>query len=371
MPYTMFAIPAILYTSAYFLIITILTIFLSIKYASYSDDRLSLQFTSLPIGSLILTIGLIFFIGFRPISGLFTDMLNYVVSYNVTLGQRFLFELDLPNPIFDNLFNYFASSGYDITYFFLMMSLIYFGGIFIACNKIFPKDSLFAIVIYLAAFSTFSYAVNGIKAGAAASIFLCAIAYWRKFLPVIILLAFSYGFHHSMILPIVAFIIAYFYRNIKIYFICWVICIIISAAQISYFQEFFASISDEGGASYLINNNSGYRSGFRFDFVIYSAAPILLGLYLIYKRGYHSDTYNFIFCLYTLVNAVWILCIYASFTNRIAYLSWFMLPIMLIYPFLDYKFEDNQYKKLNWVAWGNLCFSLIMIFYVYGKPIVL
>ena len=84
------------------------------------------------------------------------------------------------------------------------------------------------------------------------------------------------------------------------------------------------------------------------------------------KKGYHSDTYNFLYCVYTLTNSVWILCLYASFTNRIAYLSWLMLPIVLIYPFFDYWFEPRQYKALNSVAWGHIGFTIFMSMFYYG-----
>jgi hypothetical protein len=40
---------------------------------------------------------------------------------------------------------------------------------------------------------------------------------------------------------------------------------------------------------------------------------------------------------YLLANAVWVLLIHASFSNRFAYLSWFMMPWLLVYPFLPGK----------------------------------
>ena len=253
--------------------------------------------------------------------------------------------------------------------FFFIIATIYFGGIAIACQKLFPKDAAYAFVIYVGAFSTFNYATNGIKAGAAAAIFLCAIGFYKKKLISIILLILSLGFHHSMVLPIVAFIICKYYRSPKFYLIVWVISLLIAAAHITYFQTLFGGMTDDHGAEYLVMDNSGYRTGFRLDLVIYSSAPVILGYYIINKWRYSSKTYNFIYCLYLLTNSVWMLCMYASFTNRIAYLSWFMLPIVLIYPFFDKPFIRNQYRKLNVVAWWHLGFTLMMtyVYYIFIK----
>jgi hypothetical protein len=231
---------------------------------------------------------------------------------------------------------------------------------YLACCKLFPKDSLYAFVIYLGAFSTFSYATNGIKAGAAASIFLCALAYKDQKIKALFFLLLSLGFHHSMILPIAAYIACLCYKNSRVYFGFWVLCILISAAHITIFQELFGSMSDENGAAYLSTDDDGYRSGFRPDFIFYSSFPVLVGYYAIFKHKYSSKFYKFLFNTYLLTNSVWMLCMYASFTNRIAYLSWLMLPIVLIYPFFDKEFVSNQYQKLNKVAVWHLMFTILM-----------
>lgn len=359
-------IPAQYYNIIYLLFLLVMTIVMSLKYASYSDSRINSTQTAGQSGAICLTIVMILFFGLRPLSYVFVDMMNYYLMYGWGAGKYFIFDLDTENFIFDNLFNYMSSNRLGYELFFFIIAAIYIGFIYLACRKLFPNDTTYAMVIYLAAFSTFSYGTNGIKAGAAASIFLLAIPYWRKWVIPVIILIISLGFHHSMVLPIVAFICAKFYHKPKIYFLFWVLCIILAAAHITAFQELFASMADDRGAEYLEDNDSGYRSGFRLDFIAYSAAPILLGRYLMNRKGYQSETYDFIFCLYTFTNAIWILCMYASFTNRIAYLSWFMLPIVLIYPFLDYWFENKQYKALNSVAWGHLAFTLIMTFIYYG-----
>lgn len=358
-----------LYYTVYLTAVTIMTAVLASQYSSLPDSRFGLKRTGAG-AALILTVAMTLFIGLRPLSYLFTDMYNYHMLYYHVFGQPYSFNPDNENFLFDNILHYLASERYDLDLFFLLIAAIYFVGIFIAMRKLFPRDTLYAVIIYLGAFSTFSYATNGIKAGAAASIFLCAIAYRKRLPACIMFLIASLGFHHSMIMPITAFVICLFYSEPKKYLALWIVCLAIAACHITFFQELFGSMADEQGAGYLIKDkaisNWGYYSGFRFDFAVYSAVPVVLGYYLISKLGYKSKTYNFIYSLYTLTNAVWLLCMYASFTNRIAYLSWLMLPVALVYPFFDSRFLPHQYRKANIVAWYHLGFTLAMMIIYYG-----
>jgi hypothetical protein len=307
------------------------------------------------------------FIGFRPQSGAFLDMMNYRQFYYVfTYGQPFQFSLSNENFLNEGILSYLGSIKAPIGIYFIMMSFFYFGFLFIACRKFFPKDNLYAYIIYLGAFSTFSYGTNGLKAGVAASIFLCALAYRNNKIAAFLFLYLSYGFHHSMMFPIAAYIACLFYKNTRTYFYFWVICILIAALHITAFQELFGSMSDDTGAEYLSTSESGYRAGFRPDFIFYSSFPVFAGYYAIFKHGYRSKFYSFLFNVYLLTNGIWMLCMYASFTNRIAYLSWFMLPIVLIYPFFDKAFVPGQYRKLNYVAGWHLAFTIAMQVVYYG-----
>lgn len=356
------------YEGIFLTIITIFTIVISYKYSIYSDPELihKSKFSKAP--SLFLTIFLIIFIGCRPLHSAFLDMWNYTEYYNHNLGVPFSFDLDKTNFIFDNLFSYLSSRYADIVIFFIIMAALYLGGIYIACDKLFPNDTLYALIIYLGAFSTFSYATNGLKAGAAASIFLLALGFYDKKVICALLLWISLGFHHAMILPIYALVICYFYRKPKFYLALWFICVMIAYAHIDFFQSFFQDLADEEGSGYLSTSayeSGGYYTGFRPDFILYSAFPIFVGYWAIFRNNYISKFYNLIYCTYLLSNSIWMLCMYASFTNRIAYLSWFMLPIVIVYPFFDKYFTINQYRKLDIVAWCNLGFTLFMTLIYY------
>ena len=354
-------IDAVFYSTIYLIIISLLTLFQCTGKGYY------LHRNNNHTGEICLLLLLILFIGFRPASYTFVDMMNYIGSYNHLEGSPFIFNLDVENKIFDNLFTYMASQSMGYTFFFVIIAVIYFTGIYICCRKLFPKDTFLAFLVYLGAFSTFSYATNGVKAGAAASIFLMALAYREKWWFSILLLLISWGFHHSMVLCVAAYVVASVYKNPKAYLLFWLFCLLIALLHIGFFQELFAGMADERGADYLTSTEDwGGKSGFRYDFVLYSATPVAIGWWIIFKKKIISDRYNFLLNVYLLTNGIWMLCMYASFTNRIAYLSWFMLPVVLIYPFINEKVSPRQDKYLSRITLAHLSFTLFMAFIYYS-----
>lgn len=306
-------------------------------------------------------------IGFRPFSYVFVDMMNYYQDYEIKQGGFYEFSTDTDNFIFDNILPWFASNNIPIRFFFLLVSAIYFGCAAIACRKIFPQDSLLAFVVFLGAFSTFSYSTNGIKAGAAASVFLLALAYRENKALSVFLLFVTLGFHHSMLAPIVAYVMATVYRKPKWYLYAWIVCFLLAAAHITFFQTFFAGFTDEHGAGYLaVDSLEKDVSGFRPDFILYSAVPVFQGYYLMTKKHIKSDYFNFVWCIYTATNCVFLLCTYGSYINRIAYLSWLMYPIVLLYPFINISWSQYQKKYLKQAVYYHLLFTVFMVFIYYG-----
>lgn len=353
---------ALLYYPVYLTILTLLTLYQYNYYRSVRSIAINARKYVSPIPSLFLAIVLTFFIGLRPQAGIFVDMNNYIAWYIPHMGDYFIFDPEAENFLFDNLYSYMACSGYHWKNFFLVIAAIYYGGMWVACRKLFPRDTLVAFLACAAAFSTFSYGTNGVKAGAAASLFLIAMAYWRNWKVFVPFLFLSLGFHHSMVMPIVAFGMAYLYRQTKHYFYAWAVCLLMAMLHVTFFQTLFAGMSDESGAGYLMSDGSewGGKEGFRIDFVLYSAMPVLVGYWIIFKRRVRSVFYEFLLSIYLTTNAVWMLCMYANFTNRIAYLSWFMYPVVLIYPFFLDRLGPRRYKQLALVVLLHLLFTIFM-----------
>lgn len=360
--------PASLYQPIYLFFVTIFTIFAINDYTKWGYKQfLRHNYSKMPL-ALFISIFLTLFIGFRPVDGIFSDMVPYNnFYYFFYFGEPFHFDKNVTNFIFDNLYYWMASLKLDIYVFFMLIAIIYFTCILWASKLIFPKDTLLAFVVYLGAFSTFSFATNGIKAGSAAAIYLVALGYYcqNKKILAVFFLWLSLGFHHSMMVPIVAFVIAHYYKNPKAYLYGWFFCLLMAILHVTVFMRLFSGFSDEQGIGYLqtTQNTKLNVSGFRPDFYLYSAIPIFIGYYLIVNKKIKSNMYHFLWCTYTLTNCVFLLCTYGKFINRIAYLSWLMLPFVLLFPFLNIKWSKQQSQYLKQIVMGHIGFTLFMFFY--------
>lgn len=356
-------IPDYLYQIVYLCVVSMITIVIMAQYYNRSRELSYSKPISDVIG-IFLIVFLVFFIGLRPLSTLFGDTIVYVDWYWDYDGRIFQFDNEAENKIFDNLMALWGFARLGYTSFFIFIAAIYFGASYIGIKKLFSTNALAAYLVFLAAFSTFSYGTNGIKAGAAASLFILALGYRENLKVCIPLILLSWGFHHSMIMVVAAFAVTLFVKNPKVYFSLWFFCFLMSAAHITAFAHFFSGFTTEHGANYLLTEggNEGTKGGFRIDFIIYSAAPVVVGWYAVFKKNIKlSSLYKNLLNLYLCLNSVWMLCMYAEFTNRIAYLSWFVYPIVLAYPFLQEKWGKNKYKTFSYVMLGHLGFTWFMV----------
>lgn len=358
-------IPAESYYSIYLTLVTIFSIF---AIFSFNIDTVKRNDN---LGAIIICIIFILFLGTRPISAVFADMPLYYGLYNRWSGP-FEFNWDTTNLLFDNLEVFLASIHFDPTLHYIMFAAIYYGCILVAAKKMFPDHITLAFLCYCAAFSTFSYCVNGYKAGSAAAFFLVALAYRDNLKISIPFVLISWGFHHSMQLPVVAFVATQIYSKPKFYYYIWYACALISILHITWFQSFFAGLTDEQGAGYLLSSSAdqgfteAYKGGFRLDFWLYSAMPVFVGWWAVNKLEIEDKFYNRLLSMYILVNSVWLLCIYASFTNRIAYLSWFMYPFVLLYPLFYEQFGEKRNQYIKYAVSLHLAFTLFMKIVYYG-----
>lgn len=369
---------AIYYHDIYILVVTIATILAckhfqrhaSIPFAGLANVGSAGTRWHLLIGYLLVVFFSVF-IGVRPNDPVFGDTNSYASIYYWNEGSTFAWKFYPKSFLFTFLIHFCASYSLGLSLFFTLIAFTYFAAAYIAIRKLFPQYDLLVFCIFLGALSTYAYSVNGIRAGAAASIFYCAIAYREKPWLCALLLFVAWGFHHSMHVCIIAFLCVRYYNKPKIYFYFWLFALLLCVFHVSSFQEILGSITDERGGQYLVDGEGVARmSGrVRYDFILYSCVPILLGLYFRMKFKVNDVLYDFLLSLYTLLNSLWLLCIQARFNNRIAYLSWQLYPLVISYIILSKGVEVNN-SLASWKrivvngAYLNLLFTLGM-FYIY------
>jgi hypothetical protein len=236
----------------------------------------------------------------------------------------------------------------------------------------FGQSGIFIFITYVVSLSFLPFGINGLRNGLAVAIFLWAFKFLdRKFLMYSIMVL-SITFHKGMLLPFLALLFSSFIiKSEKNALIFWLLTIPLSL----FFRGFLENIAetifssdtivqDERAAIYFTDEGHKYRvSGqFRIDFIVYSAVAIMIGYWAIVKKKLVNKFYGLLFRTYIIANGTWILLIYAPYTNRIAYLSWFLMPIILSVPFiskLDNPISNNK-QKLIYIIYGSLLFTLIM-----------
>lgn len=251
--------------------------------------------------------------------------------------------------------------------FFLITALVYISGYWVFASRYFSASYIyFFILAIFISFGFIAYGVNTLRAGFSLSILLMAFAFQRKKILFILLAAIAVLCHKSMILPLAAFLLTRYYKNYKFFLSFWVVCLLVSYINIGFITEtvkVLLSENEERIAGYFSRSSlRRYNVGFRIDFVLYSMVPIGVGLYYMMKLKLEDSAYLRLFNTYLLVNGVWLLAIRMAFTDRIAYLSWFLMPFLILYPLLKYQLPLNQRKWVFIVLLGIFTFSSIMFF---------
>ena len=318
---------------------------------------------------LIYALVFIVVVGMRPVSNAFMDTVNYAHTYESYSGieERIVASRD---SLF-YLFMWLCSQVMSVNAFFLILEFLYVFPIVLACNKLLKNNTDIGIIFCFAAFSFFSYGVNGLRNGIATSFMLLAISLLRgdgkEKIACLILTLLAIGIHASSALPAVCMIAAYLIKNRRIMFTFWMLSIIISLFWGGWVESLFASIGfDDRLSDYIhpeFEEGKYTDTSFRWDFLLYSALPVLLGYYVVIKKKVFNPTYLLLLGTYIYANAFWIMIIRAEFSNRFAYLSWFLYPMVLVYPLVKLKiWPKTQGRKTAVIMAAHLAFTLIMVF---------
>lgn len=321
------------------------------------------------VGMIAYCIAFIFIVGLRPVSYLFGDTINYAHLYYGYQRGTILYDPDSSEWLF-NWMMLKASHVMSVQYFFLIVEFFYIVPMLWACMRLVSKNGSIAMLFCLGAFSFFSYGVNGIRNGMACSLILLALSFvsgTKKEKIIAGVLCFcAYNIHHSTALPILCMIIAYFYRNTRMVMYFWLFSIVVSLVAGGIVENFFSGLGFDDRLNGYINSHqyddSFSSTGFRWDFLLYSVMPIWLGWYVIFKKKIVSQNYQLLLNTYILCNAFWVMLIRSSFSNRFAYLSWFMYPLVLAYPLLTLPIWKDQGKKTGLILMAHMGFTYFMWF---------
>lgn len=316
----------------------------------------------------------ILFFGLRPISMVFWDTVTYDGIYQMMQTYGTTEEMPSTDMSNDKLFYGFmflCSQIIDIHSFFVIVMYFYVVMMFTGCRKLDSRHGATMMLFCIGALSFFGYAVNGIRNGVACSFVIMAIAgvcKGKRIWPIVFSVA-AIGCHKSAALPLVCMFFTYFIRNPQFMYAAWLGAIVVSLVFGDIIANIISLVSyDERLAAVALKGEDVEElwgevldNRFRWDFLLYSSMPIVLGWYTLFIRKVYNNTYLILLGTYMYANAFWILVIRDLFSNRYAYLSWFIYPIVLAYPLFNLPvFEKNHSQKTAWILLAHFGFTTVM-----------
>jgi len=361
-------IPVEYYTTVYYTVLSICIVFMVIPILKYANLQ---QFSKsiLNFNSIVLLIIVICFIGFRDPWGswrYFGDTGSYTRIYeSLKMGNDFI-------AIKDSGFYFFmkfAGKLLSIQFFYILCALLYVIPPFLAFKKWFGKNAFFALAIFVVSMSFWGFGINGVRNGLATSLLLYAFSLQGQKVKMIVFMLLAISFHKSVLLPIVAYFIAYNYTNTKVLIRLWFFMVLFSyffGDSIEVFVQNFISFTNFADTRRTQNLFANELEGqlmerrYRLDFILYSTFPIFMGYLYTVKKKVSNVFYSQLLNIYIISNTVWVFLIYAAYTNRVAYLSWFLLPVILIYPLLKYKLFKKQNKLIAYLIFGSLLLTVLL-----------
>ena len=369
------------YNVTYYFTFLILTWFTILYYVGSSGQKvLRAEGGSLTqTFSLVCTVFFIFYLGLRPVTRDFVDMPMYAYTYEEIDITDDYAPMGLHSEWFwSNIAKFCVHMGFNVNEYFFLIELVYLGGMYICCLMLMRKNMWLAMLFFFTAFSTYSYGTNGVRNGMACSIELVAMCLLLENNPMkrlvsFILMFLALGIHRSTMLPSAAAIATvYVVKDTKWAFRFWLISIALSLTIGPLVEQLFVALGfDERMSEYhegqFTENAQTYFSsvGFRWDFLLYSSAPVAMIWYVTRHRRFTDIAYTMFANTYLLCNAFWIIVIRASFSNRFAYLSWFLYPVVIAYPLLRMNLWKDQDRKTAIILFLYSAFLFFMYFIYY------
>lgn len=328
--------------------------------------------------AVLITLIVIYYLGLRPVYTDFVDMVNYAQIYKVLAPEQSYKSPSLSEEwLWHDIMVFFQHNGYTVNEFFLFIEFVYVMGMFLSVLVLTRNNLWVAMMFMFTSFSFVSFGENGIRNGMGCSVVMLAIALLtqeskpKKILSVFVMFL-AMGIHRSVALPIAASVASiYAIKDTKTAMRFWIASLAISIVAGPLAERFFASLGFDDRMEGYTNVAQGAkdalfnRTGFRLDFFIYSAFPLIMVWYVTIYRKFRDKTYHVIAVTYILCNAFWLMVIRAAFSNRFAYLAWFIYPVVILYPLVRMNLWKDQDRRTALILFGFSGFTFFMFFVYY------
>lgn len=242
-------------------------------------------------------------------------------------------------------------AGENSNIFFLINDILYTGGFVYFTFKTFNRDyAWYYLVIVFISIGYYSGGSNVLRSGLALSLIFYGLGLYMKYrniIPLLICALMGCMIHLSTILIACALVVAYLYPKYKLYLGIWCLFLVLSYFNtLGFVSDTIIDLMGDDSyrlQGYLDGPNDLYKkAGFRFDFIVYSAVPIVFGLYYLVRKKFMDRFYIVIFSAYFLINSIWLVVIRMPYTDRMALMSWIFIPIIIAYPPLKGQMSNQR-----------------------------
>jgi hypothetical protein len=296
-----------------------------------------------------------------------SDMVRYIDAFETMqlLSLKQVFNMYDWEPLF-LITQWILSKLFDNRDFFVISVFLFYIFILIkAVKKIFlPWHSMFVVFLFLCYPFFYGYIFNGIRQGIAMVILLLALGYWLKkphSLKFYILIIIAGLFHYSsFIFSTVLLVVLMFNLRLRTLLLIWFGSLVLFMTGLNDLILNFSFIADiEYIEGYTNNEVTEYFGGANnLAYILLSVISLLVSLYFfrnIQLDEKHKEVYLVIIKCYTAFNSVFLLLGFIAYGNRLASFSWFIVPILIIYPIL--------HKKIYSTFW---LFLIVFCFFIIG-----
>ena len=318
-----------------------------------------------PIWAYILSLYLIVASVFSPIGG---DKERYIESFKYATFLEYV--RDPGWTFLTKILNILCFNN-EILYLFVLAFVYVFSYYYIGMCKLGKQYVVYYLLLSAGCLGFWSGAINIIRAGFATSLFFLSLCFVEKKKAIYIALSvFAIFVHNSVLVLVAAFFLTKYYTNFKVYIWIWLAFLALSSVNalnpiVSFLASHTGEISDRI-ASYAYNidqttaDNYG-NSGFRIDFILYSALAIIYSGWIILKQKYDDVFYIRLSCTYIIVNCLWLVMIRVTYADRFALLSWSLISLIILYPYMNPYNRLPFNKKVITVAFIPVVLELVLM----------
>lgn len=261
--------------------------------------------------------------------------------------------------------------GNHIIYLFVLAFIYVFAYYAIGKCKLGEKYVLYFLLLSAGCLGFWSGATNILRAGIATSFFFFSLCMEEEKKKMYILFSIcACMIHNSVIILVVSFFLTKYVQNFKYYIWLWLLFLLLSSANaltplVSFLSSSMGDIGDRL-AEYAFNEDSStaelyVKAGFRIDFILYSALPIVYSRWIVLKQGYNDLFYKRLSCTYILVNCFFLTMIRVPYADRFALLSWSLISLIILYPYMNPKHRLKFNPMVVTVAFLPVLLQLVLI----------